>query len=71
MIIFMPVVPVTVMRNIRHFVIAVGNLIIFGMQYFNVAPKSNQIYPNLINFASNKFARGCGCICCITDNVAA
>jgi len=45
--------------------IAVGDHIFWGMQDFDFAqiqsslPKSNQLFPNVINFAQKNFARRC------------
>jgi len=38
------------------------NLITFAKNLFLILPKSNQINPNLTNFAPKKFAREYGCI---------
>jgi len=34
----------------------------FRRDFAQISPKSNQVYPNLTNFAQIFFATGCGCI---------
>jgi len=58
----MPVVPAILMRNKKHFGLAVGDKIFWRMQDFDFAqiysnqicPNITQICPNLINFTSKK-----------------
>jgi len=55
----MPVVPAILTRNKRHFGLAVGDRIFWGMQDFDFAQiYSNQICPNITQICSN-FAQIC------------